>query len=92
MLTQHLEQEPIISLTVTEEKGTENEGVGMVVDAGRRLDNKPIYLATFLSFIYAFGHFLTEFMIYHTMAISNLTTVGIFADMSILSLVAPKLA
>jgi hypothetical protein len=45
------------------------------------LDNKPLYLATFLSFIYAFGHFLTEYLIYHTMAISNLTTVGIFAGM-----------
>ncbi|KAL0366320.1 UNVERIFIED_CONTAM: Ergosterol biosynthetic protein 28 [Sesamum radiatum] len=43
------------------------------------LDNKPLYLATFLSFIYAFGHFLTEYLIYHTMAIGNLTTVGIFA-------------
>lgn len=43
------------------------------------LENKPLYLATFLSFIYAFGHFLTEYLIYHTMAASNLTTVGIFA-------------
>lgn len=45
------------------------------------LDNKPIYLATLLSFVYAFGHFLTEYLIYQTMAISNLTTVGIFAGM-----------
>lgn len=45
------------------------------------LDNKPLYLATFLSFIYALGHFLTEYLIYRTMAISNLTTVGIFAGM-----------
>lgn len=43
------------------------------------LDNKPLYLATFLSFIYALGHFLTEHLIYHTMAIGNLTTVSIFA-------------
>ncbi|XP_042505882.1 ergosterol biosynthetic protein 28 isoform X1 [Macadamia integrifolia] len=43
------------------------------------LENKPLYLATFLSFIYAFGHFLTEYLIYHTMVITNLTTVGIFA-------------
>ncbi|KAL0432618.1 UNVERIFIED_CONTAM: Ergosterol biosynthetic protein 28 [Sesamum latifolium] len=50
------------------------------------LDNKPLYLATFLSFIYAFGHFLTEYLIYHTIAIGNLTTVGIFAD----ALVAPS--
>ncbi|MBA0775348.1 hypothetical protein Gotri_010500 [Gossypium trilobum] len=43
------------------------------------LENKPLYLVTFLSFIYAFGHFLTEFLFYQTMALSNLTTVGIFA-------------
>ncbi|KAJ0086880.1 hypothetical protein Patl1_08753 [Pistacia atlantica] len=43
------------------------------------LDNKPLYLATFLSFVYALGHFLTEYLIYQTMAIANLTTVGIFA-------------
>ncbi|KAH6764933.1 ergosterol biosynthesis protein [Perilla frutescens var. frutescens] len=47
------------------------------------LDNKPLYLATFLSFIYAFGHFLGEYLIYETMAIGNLTTVGIFADTNI---------
>ncbi|KAL3577059.1 hypothetical protein D5086_022342 [Populus alba] len=45
------------------------------------LDNKPLYLATFLSFIYAFGHFLTEYLIYQTMAIANLTTVSIFAGL-----------
>ncbi|KHG09873.1 hypothetical protein F383_12261 [Gossypium arboreum] len=44
------------------------------------LENKPLYLVTFLSFIYAFGHFLTEYLFYQTMALSNLTTVGIFAD------------
>ncbi|MFQ6642203.1 hypothetical protein Gotur_018128 [Gossypium turneri] len=43
------------------------------------LENKPLYLVTFLSFIYAFGHFLTEYLFYQTMALSNLTTVGIFA-------------
>ncbi|KAL0553118.1 hypothetical protein IC582_007006 [Cucumis melo] len=48
------------------------------------LENKPIYLATFLSFIYALGHFLTEYLIYHTMSIANLTTVGIFAGTSII--------
>ncbi|RWW02788.1 hypothetical protein BHE74_00017080 [Ensete ventricosum] len=49
------------------------------------LHNKPIYTATFLSFIYAFGHFLTEYLIYQTMAASNLTTVGIFAGISLVS-------
>lgn len=47
------------------------------------LENKPLYLATFLSFIYALGHFLTEYLIYHTMEIKNLTTVGIFAGMEL---------
>ncbi|KAL4333977.1 hypothetical protein GQ457_07G024620 [Hibiscus cannabinus] len=48
------------------------------------LENKPLYLVTFLSFIYAFGHFLTEYLFYNTMALSNLTTVGIFAGTSII--------
>ncbi|KAL6846886.1 hypothetical protein ACP4OV_022739 [Aristida adscensionis] len=43
------------------------------------LENKPLYIATFLSFIYALGHFLTEYLIYHTMAAANLSTVGFFA-------------
>ena len=43
------------------------------------LENRPLYLATFLSFIYAIGHFLTEYLIYHTMAAANLSTVGFFA-------------
>ncbi|EPS64754.1 hypothetical protein M569_10028, partial [Genlisea aurea] len=47
------------------------------------LNNKPLYFATFLSFVYALGHFLTEFLIYRTMAIGNLTTVGFFAGTSI---------
>ncbi|KAI5314939.1 hypothetical protein L3X38_044115 [Prunus dulcis] len=48
------------------------------------LQNKPLYLATFLSFVYALGHFLTEYLIYHTMAIANLSTVGFFAGTSII--------
>ncbi|KAL5560910.1 hypothetical protein UlMin_030657 [Ulmus minor] len=47
------------------------------------LENKPLYLATFLSFIYALGHFLTEYLIYQTMAITNISTVGFFAGTSI---------
>lgn len=43
------------------------------------LENKPLYLATFLSFVYALSHFLTEYLIYHTMAIANLSTVGFIA-------------
>lgn len=47
------------------------------------LENRPLYLATFLSFVYALGHFLTEYLIYHTMAAANLSTVGFFAGTSI---------
>ncbi|CAL4904783.1 unnamed protein product [Urochloa decumbens] len=47
------------------------------------LENRPLYLATFLSFIYALGHFLTEYFIYNTMAAANLSTVGFFAGTSI---------
>ncbi|KAL5562345.1 hypothetical protein UlMin_032092 [Ulmus minor] len=47
------------------------------------LENKPLYLATFLSFVYALGHFLTEYLIYQTMAIKNISTVGFFAGTSI---------
>ncbi|KAK3140326.1 hypothetical protein QOZ80_5AG0399390 [Eleusine coracana subsp. coracana] len=43
------------------------------------LENRPLYVATFLSFIYALGHFLTEYLIYQTMAVANLSTVGFFA-------------
>jgi hypothetical protein len=43
------------------------------------LENRPLYIATFLSFIYALGHFLTEYLIYHTMAVANLSMVGFFA-------------
>ncbi|KAH0916613.1 hypothetical protein HID58_031059 [Brassica napus] len=46
-------------------------------------ENKPLYLATFLSFIYALGHFLTEYLFYHTMTIANLSTVAFFAGTSI---------
>lgn len=46
------------------------------------LENKPLYLATFLSFVYALGHFLTEYLIYQTMAIANLSTVGFFAGIN----------
>ncbi|KAH0853801.1 hypothetical protein HID58_090620 [Brassica napus] len=45
-------------------------------------ENKPLYLATFLSFIYALGHFLTEYLFYHTMTVANLSTVAFFAGMA----------
>ncbi|KAJ7514892.1 hypothetical protein O6H91_23G065100 [Diphasiastrum complanatum] len=48
------------------------------------LDNGPLYSATLISFIYALGHFLTEYFIYRTMAVSNLATVSFFAGTSII--------
>ncbi|KAJ4827062.1 hypothetical protein Tsubulata_022689, partial [Turnera subulata] len=47
------------------------------------LDSKPLYLATFLSFIYALGHFLTEYLLYQTMTTTNLATVSTFAGTNI---------
>ncbi|CAN6554711.1 unnamed protein product [Malus baccata var. baccata] len=47
------------------------------------LENKPLYLATFLSFVYALGHFLSEYLTYQTMAIANLSTVSFFAGTAI---------
>lgn len=52
------------------------------------LDNKPLYLATFLSFVYALGHFLTEYLVYRTMAITNLSTVTFFAGTNLIQLIS----
>ncbi|KAL2651431.1 hypothetical protein R1flu_019559 [Riccia fluitans] len=43
------------------------------------LENRPLYLVTLLSFVYALTHFVTEVFIFNTMAISNLATVSLFA-------------
>ncbi|CAN1341203.1 Ergosterol biosynthetic protein 28 [Linum perenne] len=51
------------------------------------LDNKPLYLVTLLSFIYALVHFLMETLVYQTMSIANLTTVSFFAGTSIVWMV-----
>ncbi|KAJ4780574.1 Ergosterol biosynthetic protein 28 [Rhynchospora pubera] len=48
------------------------------------LESKPLYMATFLSFVYALGHFLTEHLIYHTMRISNLSIFAFIAGTSII--------
>ncbi|XP_002971261.2 ergosterol biosynthetic protein 28 [Selaginella moellendorffii] len=48
------------------------------------LENRELYWVTFASFVYALGHFVTEFLIYKTMALSNLATVSIFAGGSII--------
>ncbi|ONM27481.1 ergosterol biosynthetic protein 28 [Zea mays] len=36
------------------------------------LTSKPLYAATFLSFVYAFGYLSTECMVYHTMSAASL--------------------
>ena len=45
----------------------------------RNLHNKPLYLATLLSFVYALGHFGMEYLIFHTMSTKNVLTVTFFA-------------
>eukprot|EP00249_Psilotum_nudum_P005446 c18881_g1_i1 orf=102-494(+) len=50
----------------------------------RNLEDQPLYVATLISFVYAFGHFLTEYFIYETMALKNLLTVSIFAGTSVI--------
>eukprot|EP00252_Welwitschia_mirabilis_P002149 TRINITY_DN12065_c0_g1_i1.p1 TRINITY_DN12065_c0_g1~~TRINITY_DN12065_c0_g1_i1.p1 ORF type:complete len:133 (+),score=4.47 TRINITY_DN12065_c0_g1_i1:123-521(+) len=47
------------------------------------LENGPLYLVTLLSFFYALGYFMMEFLIYKTMAMNNLATVTFFAGTSI---------
>ncbi|KAL4362213.1 hypothetical protein GQ457_04G000040 [Hibiscus cannabinus] len=48
------------------------------------LENEALYLVTFLSFVYAFGHFLIEYLVYGTMTIKNLSAVSFFAGTSII--------
>ncbi|CAM0912406.1 unnamed protein product [Alopecurus aequalis] len=43
------------------------------------LDNKPLVAATFLSFIYAYGHFVMEYLVYRTITAASLGTLGFFA-------------
>ena len=43
------------------------------------LDDAPIYLATFLSFVAAFSHFFAEFVIYKTMSVKTFSLVGMIA-------------
>lgn len=46
------------------------------------LENKALCLVTFLSFVYAFVHFLTEYLIYGTTTVRNLSAVSFFAGIS----------
>lgn len=46
--------------------------------------NKPLYITTFLSFVYALAHFLIEYFIFKSMPIRGLATTGFFAGTSII--------
>ncbi|TKV92099.1 hypothetical protein SEVIR_9G141400v4 [Setaria viridis] len=48
------------------------------------LDNKPLCLATFLSFVYAYGYFVVEYLVYHSVGASTLAALGFFAVPAIL--------
>ncbi|CAL4926613.1 unnamed protein product [Urochloa decumbens] len=48
------------------------------------LDNRPLYVATFLSFVYAYVHFILEYLVYHTFTAANL---GAFALAAVTSIV-----
>jgi hypothetical protein len=43
------------------------------------LDNKPLYATTFMSFVYAYGHFIIENLVYHTSTAANLGTYAVVA-------------
>jgi hypothetical protein len=43
------------------------------------LENKPLCAATCLSFVYAYGHFVVEYMVYRTITAASLATLGFFA-------------
>ncbi|KAK3146495.1 hypothetical protein QOZ80_3BG0267170 [Eleusine coracana subsp. coracana] len=47
------------------------------------LDNKPLYATTFMSFVYAYSHFLIENLVYQTSTVANLVTYAIVAVTSI---------
>ncbi|CAN6281935.1 unnamed protein product [Urochloa humidicola] len=47
------------------------------------LGNRPLYTATFLSFVYAYAHFILECLVYHTFPPANLGSISFFAVTSI---------
>ncbi|CAN6281936.1 unnamed protein product [Urochloa humidicola] len=47
------------------------------------LGNKPLYAATFMSFVYGYGHFIVEYLVYNTFPAANLGTIGFLAVTSI---------
>jgi len=47
------------------------------------LDNTPLCVATLFSFVYAYGYFVMEYMVYGTTTAASLATLGFFAVPSI---------
>ncbi|KAL6637155.1 hypothetical protein ACP70R_024727 [Stipagrostis hirtigluma subsp. patula] len=47
------------------------------------LGNRPLYAATFMSFVYAYAHFLVEYLVYNTTTAANLGTYAVVAVTSI---------
>ena len=43
------------------------------------LDNRPLYAATFMSFVYGYGHFIIENLVYQTSTAANLCTYAVVA-------------
>ena len=43
------------------------------------LDCRPIYVATLMSFVYGYGHFILEYLVYHTFTAANLATFALVA-------------
>ncbi|KAL6641088.1 hypothetical protein ACP70R_019269 [Stipagrostis hirtigluma subsp. patula] len=43
------------------------------------LDDRPLYAATFMSLVYAYGHFVVEHLVYHTVGAASLASLGFFA-------------
>lgn len=43
------------------------------------LQNKPLCAVTFLSFVYAYGHLVVEYLVYRTITAASLGTLGFFA-------------
>nr|CAB3498856.1 unnamed protein product [Digitaria exilis] len=43
------------------------------------LGNRPLYAATFMSFVYAYAHFILEYLVYHTFTAANLGAFALVA-------------
>jgi hypothetical protein len=46
------------------------------------LDSRPIYAATFMSFVYGYGHFILEYLVYRTFTAANLGTFALVAGIT----------